>query len=193
MGSRKMHIRGFARTGFTYDGNSPTAYDCPTPFPERLGVEQWWPRNARGSWRATKPQNATVINRPWPPSSAAQEHVVPRERAVTLFSSLRGLMPRSRNPPASVHLMREHSLVPRLVEADDKFPRQRASVCTLPRASWLGAATSVVFFANARALDTGGTCVRDASLHNDYIFERYLLRLRNPYLSCLFNFNAALK
>lgn len=153
MGSRKIRGSACARASFTYDGNSPTAYDCPTPFPERLGAEQWSPRNARGSWRATKPQNATVINRPWPPSSAAQEHVVPREYAVTLFSSLRGLMLHSRNPPASVRLMREHSPVPRLVEADDKFPRQRASVCTLSRASRLSAATSVAFFANVRILD----------------------------------------
>ena len=149
--SQNAHTRIRARTSFTYDGNSPTAYDCSTPFLERLGAEQWSPRNARGSWRATKPQNATVINRPWPPSSVAQEHVVPREHTVTLFSSLRDLMPHSRNPPASVRLMREYLSIPCLVEADDKFPRQRAFVCTLSRASQIGAATSA-FFANVRTL-----------------------------------------
>lgn len=82
--------------------------------------------------------------------------------------------------------MREHSPVPRLVEADDKFPRQRASVCTLPRASRLGAATSVAFFTNARMLDVAWSeGVRDLrEAHDGYMVQmaaRYLFMFADRF------------
>lgn len=91
-------------------------------------------------------------------------------------------MLRSRNPPASARLMREHSLAPRLVEVDDKFLRQRVPVSTFLARPDEGT-IFVAFFANAAC--TSHTMWKRCkylrrNLH-DYVVRKMFVSSKNIY------------